>query len=106
MLHSLILQKAAGTEPRRPSAAQIAQIYTPVDGSPYPFFFQGTMSENPRVFSRRAGWAPQSEYILGPQKKMRTENPQHCFEAACNTVYTKVKEGDKCVIQRTISTYR
>ena len=91
MLRSLIQKKACSTEPtfatyedlRKYSYIQRLNLH------PYPYYFVGQpFSDEPVIHSRCAGWSAE---VLFKEPKIEIDPyPKHCFEAACNTQYTKL----------------
>ena len=67
----------------------IQNISTDYDTFPYPRWFRGQYkSSNPIVAERVTGWRPRRDacyQIISPPEE--NEIPNHCFEAACSTVY-------------------
>lgn len=103
MLQNLVLQKARGCSPRRPTLAQVAAIRSEVDEFPYQSFFRGTLGCAPVVFDRAAGWAPQHVVRQCPEP---AAYPQHCWQTPCNTVATLERVNGKCVPQQCVTMYR
>lgn len=91
MIQRLIINKAYSTEPTF-GTYEDTQRYSHIEKlntTPYPFYFVGQpMSEDPVVYSRCAGWSPELLYL--PKRVESDPYPKHCFQAACNTQYTKV----------------
>lgn len=91
MLQNLVQKKACSTEPtfatyddlRKYSYIQRLNLH------PYPYYFAGQpFSDEPVVNSRCAGWS--AEVLFRKQKPDIDPYPKHCFQAACNTQYTKL----------------
>jgi hypothetical protein len=107
MLQRLILEKQYSSVAKQPLEYQVRDITSHVDEFPYTKFYRGNMTPEPVVFNRRAGWSPQ--IVLVPYPKSVEPYPQHCFEASCDTVYTKTensKPSKKCYNDACIDMYR
>lgn len=78
-----------GCLPYYGTATVADSIITDMDHHPYTRFYRGVPnSSQPVVFEREAGWRPQRDSCYsvncsGPPNPY----PNHCFEAACSTVY-------------------
>lgn len=79
---------------------------------PYPFYFRSNpLSEEPKVFNRRAGWSPeiyQKPYDSKLDEDKSEQVDEFCFQSACNTVFTSVKnpKTNKCEIKDCINLFR
>lgn len=95
-------------DPVRVTAREIGDIRSEVNSTPYEGFFRGGIGENARVFDRRAGWMPQIVRATAPNPCAAADPlPKWCFEAACNTTFTRVKAEDgKCERDNCINLYR
>jgi hypothetical protein len=64
-------------------------IITDMDHFPYTRFYRGVPSStDPIVFEREAGWRPQRDSCYSVKNcNEKSTYPNHCFEAACSTVY-------------------
>lgn len=62
---------------------------TDYDTFPYPRWYRGqALSEVPIVAEREAGWRPQRNRCYNDNSVPEPNDyPNHCFEAACSTVY-------------------
>ena len=90
MIQRLIIRKAYSTEPSfgtyedTRDYSQIKKLNT----TPYPFYFVSQpLSDHAVIYSRCAGWSP--ELLYYPKKEESDPYPKHCFQAACNTQYSK-----------------
>lgn len=102
-----ILRKAYSTEPtygtywdtKKYSEIPRMNIF------PYPFYFvSNPVDDEPTVYSRRAGWSPQS--INKKQNTQEDSYPSHCFQSACNNTDTKVMTKNGCITEKCINLER
>ena len=78
------------SEPHYATAANARSILTDFDTFPYPRWFRGDYtSSEPVVAEREAGWRQRADpcYKVNPPPSDEGAYPNHCFEAACSTVY-------------------
>lgn len=79
-----------GYQPYLATDNQASQVLTDYDTFPYPRWFRGIPeSSQPVVAEREAGWRPRHDdcyKVLQPKGPDR-RYPNHCFEAACSTVF-------------------
>lgn len=79
---------------------------------PYPFYFRSNpLSEEPKVFDRRAGWSPEINSDPYQSKLVREEGEEvdeFCFQSACNTIFTSIKDPKtgKCEVKECITLFR
>ena len=78
-----------GSDPYYGTINQADAIITDMDHFPYTRYFRGVYdSSQPVVFEREAGWRPQRDSCYrNNQHNKPNPYPNHCFEAACSTVY-------------------
>ena len=78
-----------GCEPYYGTINQADAVVTDMDHHPYTRFYRGVYdSHQPVVFEREAGWRPQRDSCYSVNKcNQSSPYPNHCFEAACSTVY-------------------
>jgi len=79
-----------GYEPHFGTVNEAESVITDMDHFPYTRFYRGVpSSSHPIVFEREAGWRPQRDscYSVTNNCKDNSLYPNHCFEAACSTVY-------------------
>ena len=81
-------KKASG--PYYATSSQATQVVTDYDTFPYPRYFRGIPeSHRPIVAEREAGWRMRQDacYQVNEPPHIPIVNPNHCFQAACSTVY-------------------
>jgi len=70
---------------------QSSEVLTDYDTFPYPRWYRGVpTSSQPIVAEREAGWRPRHDScykVLEPTIPGRNPYPNHCFAAACSTVF-------------------
>jgi hypothetical protein len=78
-----------GYEPYYGTINGAESVITDMDHFPYTRFFRGVpSSSDPVVLEREAGWRPQRDSCYSVNKcNQESPYPNHCFEAACSTVY-------------------
>jgi hypothetical protein len=84
------IARKKGYNPYYATTNQSTQVLTDYDTFPYPRYFRGVpTSSAPIVAEREAGWRPRHDNcykVLEPMMKERNY-PNHCFSAACSTVF-------------------
>ncbi len=84
------IAKKKGFNPYLATVGQSVQVLTDYDTFPYPRYFRGVPeSSRPIVAEREAGWRHRHDNcykVLEPQEPDKNY-PNHCFEAACSTVF-------------------
>lgn len=78
--------------PYHATTKQAAGVLTDYDTFPYPRWFRGVYySPQPIVAEREAGWRPRHDncYRISEPYGIQSQvaYPNHCYEAACSTVY-------------------
>ena len=87
------IMKKMSYNPYHATIDTASNVLTDYDTAPYPRWFRGVPdSFLPIVAEREAGWRPRHDncYKLSESPFAHTEHtpyPNHCFEAACSTVY-------------------
>ena len=82
-----------GYSPHYGTVNDAKSVVTDIDHFPYTRFFRGiSLSSEPVVFEREAGWRPTRNacYNYNSNKCVKSDKnnyPNHCFESACSTVY-------------------
>jgi len=81
------LMKSGG--PFHATKNYVKTVVTDYDTVPYPRWYRGQVqSDVPIVAEREAGWRPQRNNCYKLKCKPPDEEyPNHCFEAACSTVF-------------------
>lgn len=106
-MNKLIERKAFGTEPTYGTywdTKKYSQIER-INIFPYPFYFvSNPMQDYATVNQRRAGWS--SQYIFPSTPVPPDTNPKHCFQAPCNTTYSKISTKEGCVSDKCINLER
>jgi hypothetical protein len=78
------------SDPFEATVRDSRSVLTDYDTFPYPRWYRGDYnSSNPIVAEREAGWRQRADacYTVNHQIKEPGPYPNHCFEAACSTVY-------------------
>lgn len=79
--------------PTRATVQQGSQVLTDYDTFPYTRWWRGNPnSTRPIIAEREAGWRPRHDNCYNRQSPPISDQqpipyPNHCFQAACNTVY-------------------
>jgi len=85
------IDKKKGCDPYLATVNQAGQVLTDYDTFPYPRWFRGIpRSSDPVVAEREAGWRTINDScyrVLEPNVDNGWGYPNHCFEAACSTVF-------------------
>ena len=83
------IAKKSGFLPYLATKKEASNILTDYDVFPYPRYFRGVPTSSvPIVAEREAGWRPRHDdcyKVLQPPSKINY--PNHCYQAACSTVY-------------------
>ena len=83
------IAKKNGSAPYLATKKEASDILTDYDVFPYPRYFRGVPTSSvPIVAEREAGWRPRHDdcyKVLQPPSKINY--PNHCYQAACSTVY-------------------
>ena len=83
------IAKKSGFLPYLATKKEASNIITDYDVFPYPRYFRGVPTSSvPIVAEREAGWRPRHDdcyKVLQPPNEINY--PNHCYEAACSTVY-------------------
>jgi hypothetical protein len=91
---------------------QTAEVITDYDTFPYPRWFRGVpQSSHPIIAEREAGWRTRQDQcyrVLQPMVDVSCTYPNHCFEAACSTVFPCYpeqlsKSGDRGALNVTLN---
>ena len=111
-----MIQKKQSSCPFYANMDSATQVITDIDHFPYTRFYRGvSYYPEPIVFEREAGWRNIKNNCYGLNKPCKpSPYPEHCFEAACSTVYPcrpdiqqkyadidalKVRLNDSCIVQ-------
>ena len=78
-----------GYNPYYSTMNDVESVITDMDHFPYTRFYRGVYnSSDPVVFEREAGWRPTRDFCYeGGKCVEKGYYPNHCFEAACSTVF-------------------
>jgi hypothetical protein len=108
------ISEKMGYNPYYGTVNDAESIITDMDHFPYTRFFRGIYkSPYPVVFEREAGWRPKRNSCYNSVNKCNEKSPypNHCFEAACSTVYPcqpknlkdpdalKVQLNNSCIVE-------
>ncbi len=83
------IEQKLAYQPYYATVKDATSILTDMDHFPYTRYFRGVYnSPQPVVFEREAGWRPTHNNCYNVNVNLADNPyPDHCFEAACSTVY-------------------